>query len=125
MIKTSEPDITEVQRLLKRVDEDAKGTRCLTMHEVTLCLGELKKFYTLATARRYVRLGVIEFHSKSFNPGLIERFFSVVKDLRDSASIVDLWLMDIRSVLKEFGYEMEVTTTRPGPLSSVDITKAK
>lgn len=32
----------EIQALLNRVDEDAKGTRCLTMAEVTLCLNALK-----------------------------------------------------------------------------------
>ncbi len=32
----------EVAELLKRVDEDAAGTRCLTMAEVTLCLKALK-----------------------------------------------------------------------------------
>jgi hypothetical protein len=55
-----------------------------------------------------VELGVIEFHSERLNPGLIERFHAVTTDLKDSASIVDLWLMDIAAVLKEFGYEMRV-----------------
>jgi hypothetical protein len=64
---------------------------------------------------RTVKLGVIEFHSNSFNPGLVERFFAVTKDLRDSASIVDLWLMDIATVLREFGYEMTITTAKEEP----------
>lgn len=68
------------------------------------------------TQRRKVELGVIEFHSSSFNPGLIDRFYAVVKDLRDSGSIVDLWLLDIAAVLKEFGYAMTITTTRSRPL---------
>lgn len=62
--------------------------------------------------RRQVKLGVIEFHSERFNPGLIEHFYRVVKDLRDSGSIVDVWLMDIATVLKHHGYEMEIHTKR-------------
>jgi hypothetical protein len=64
---------------------------------------------------RTVQLGVIEFHSESANPGFQRRFFDVVKDLRDSASIADLWLMDIATVLREFGYEMVITTDKPEP----------
>lgn len=64
---------------------------------------------------RVVNLGVIEFHSDSFNPGLRERFFAVTDDLRASASIVDLWLLDIQTVLAEFGYKMTVETARPLP----------
>ena len=66
---------------------------------------------------RKVKLGVIEFN-ESFNPGLPERFFEVTKDLRDSASIVDVWLMDIATVLREFGYEMTITTNRKKPLTN-------
>jgi hypothetical protein len=68
--------------------------------------------------RRLVNLGAIEFHSESYNPGLVKRFFDVTKDLTDSASIADLWLMDIASVLKEFGYEMKVweITGRQSPV---------
>ena len=62
--------------------------------------------------RRDVKLGVIEFHSETANPGLVKRFFEVTKDLTDSGSIVDIWLMDIASVLKEFGYEMKITTEK-------------
>ena len=36
------------------------------------------------STRRTVSLGVIEFHSPWFNPGLMERFYAVTKDLRDS-----------------------------------------
>lgn len=64
---------------------------------------------------RVVDLGVIEFHSDRVNPGLIARFYHVVNDLLESGSIVDLWLMDIATVLGEFGYTMEVTTTKPKP----------
>lgn len=64
---------------------------------------------------RTVQLGVIEFHSERANPGLTKRFFDVVKDLRDSGSIVDLWLMDIATVLREHGYTMTVTTDKPTP----------
>jgi hypothetical protein len=40
----------DVKELLKRVDEDAKGTRCLTMAEVTLCLDELRRLATPSVA---------------------------------------------------------------------------
>lgn len=65
--------------------------------------------------RRKVKLGVIEFNSESRNPGLTKRFFDVVEDLNQSASIVDIWLMDISSLLEEFGYCMTVTTNKPLP----------
>ena len=65
--------------------------------------------------RRRVRLGVIEFHSERVNPGLIQRFRDVTEDLRDAGCIVDLWLFDIEAVLREFGYEMEIYTTKPAP----------
>lgn len=55
---------------------------------------------------RVVKLGVIQFHT---NKPLRERFFWVLKDLSDSGSIVDRWLMDIASVLKEFGYTLTIT----------------
>jgi hypothetical protein len=55
-----------------------------------------------------VKLGVIEFHSERTNSGLTERFYAVVDDLRKSGSIVDVWLMDIAAVLREFGYDMRV-----------------
>lgn len=61
-----------------------------------------------AHAANRVELGVIEFHSERFNPGLIERFDAVRDDLTDAACIVDLWMKDIAAVLKEFGYEMHV-----------------
>lgn len=70
----------------------------------------------MAAKRRRVQLGVIEFHSDSFSPGLRQRFFHVTDDLRAAGCIVDLWLMDIATVLKEFGYEMEVYTTKPDPM---------
>lgn len=66
-------------------------------------------------ATRTVELGVIEFHSSSFNPGLIQDFFRVVHDLRDAGCIVDLWLMDIATTLKKYGYEMKITTDHPAP----------
>ena len=63
-----------------------------------------------------VQLGVIEFHSERLNPGLVKRFYAVTDDLRESGSIVDVWLMDIASVLKEFGYQMEIySTAEPAP----------
>ena len=44
-----EPLLPQVRELLRRVDEDSRGTRCLTMAEVTLCLEALK---SLAAAPR-------------------------------------------------------------------------
>jgi hypothetical protein len=66
---------------------------------------------------RKVQLGVIEFHSDSLNPGLRQRFFEVVLDL--SKAIVDVWLMDIAAVLKEYGYEMTVTSVMEPDNSTV------
>lgn len=63
--------------------------------------------------RRTADLGVIEFQSDRVNPGLAYRFYDVVNDLHAAGSIVDLWLMDIATVLKEFGYEMTITTDKP------------
>jgi hypothetical protein len=59
-------------------------------------------------SKRRVNLGVIEFHSDSWNPGLRQRFYDVTEDLRTASCIVDLWLMDIASVLREFGYDMRI-----------------
>jgi hypothetical protein len=56
---------------------------------------------------------VIEFHS---NAKLRERFYAVRDDLTAAGAIVDLWLMDIASVLKEHGYKMTVTTDKPKPV---------
>lgn len=64
---------------------------------------------------RVVKLGVIEFHSDSFSPGLRQRFFAVTKDLTAAGAIVDLWLMDIATILKEHGYTMTITTEKPSP----------
>lgn len=66
--------------------------------------------------RRRVNLGVLEFHNPRLNPGLIHRFYEVTDDLRASASIIDVWLMDIAKVLSEFGYSMEIySTAQPAP----------
>lgn len=69
----------------------------------------------VATKGTRVELGVIEFHSERKNPGLIERFYAVADDLKASGSIVDLWLMDIATVLKEFGYDMQIYRLPPSP----------
>ena len=71
---------------------------------------------------RKVDLGVIEFHSERVNPGLIKRFYEVTNDLKASGSIVDLWLMDIATVLGEFGYTMTVTTEKPKPVPCYERT---
>ena len=65
--------------------------------------------------KRTVQLGVIEFHSDRANPGLRQRFHAVTEDLRAAGCIVDLLLMDIATVLGEFGYEMTITTEKPLP----------
>ena len=57
-----------------------------------------------------IELGVITFHP---NAALRERFYAVVDDLCESGPIVDVWLMDIASVLREHGYIMEI---RPASL---------
>ena len=81
-----------------------------------VCCPDCRHRPTPTPEPRKVNLGVIEFHSPRLNPGLIERFYAVVEDLRASGSIVDIWLMDIATVLREFGYEMTiVSTTKPAP----------
>lgn len=67
--------------------------------------------------QRTVKLGVIEFHSPHFNPGLIERFYAVRDDLTQAGCIVDLWLLDIATVLAEYGYDLKVTTSRERPVA--------
>lgn len=52
-----------------------------------------------------VELGVIELHPK---PALRDDFYRVADDLRRAGCIVDVWLMDIQTVLKRHGYRMEV-----------------
>ncbi len=56
--------------------------------------------------KRIVKLGVIEFHPQD---ALRKRFYAVTNDLAAAGCIVDLWLMDIATVLREFGYEMTIT----------------
>ncbi len=56
------------------------------------------------------RLGVIQFHPQ---PDLRERFYAVRDDLTAAGCIVDLWLMDLATVLGEFGYEMTVRRIAP------------
>jgi hypothetical protein len=55
--------------------------------------------------RQLVKLGVVEFHP---NQPLQDDFYMVVDDLRAAGCIVDLWLLDISTVLRRHGYEMEV-----------------
>lgn len=62
----------------------------------------------LPTAQFQWQPGVITFHTPR-NKALIEDFYASVKDLREAACIVDLWLMDIHSVLNKHGYEMTIT----------------
>lgn len=71
---------------------------------------------------RIIKLGVVEFNTPS-NINLTNEFFKVVRDLRNSASIVDIWLMDIASTLKKFGYDMTITTENPLPKVDPPVTK--
>ena len=54
---------------------------------------------------RALKFGVIELHPQT---ALHERFYAVVDDLRAAGAIVDLWLMDIATVLREYGYTMTI-----------------
>lgn len=88
-----------------------KGTRrcrsCgaeLGDNEVHACPG--MQFKPTPKARE-VQLGVIEFHPQE---KLRERFYEVVDDLIESASIVDVWLLDIAATLAEYGYTLTITT---------------
>ncbi len=73
---------------------------------------------------REVKLGVIEFHSERLNPGMIKRFYAVRDDLTDAGCIIDLWLLDIATVLSEFGYTMTVTTEKPLPIPGYQLDAA-
>lgn len=57
--------------------------------------------------RERVKLGVIEFHSLR-NPQLMDDFYAVTRDCADASVIVDIWLMDIATVLRKHGYEMAI-----------------
>ncbi len=75
-----------------------------------LALEAVQSTPPVGSPTRVVKLNVIEFHPQ---PDLRERFYAVVDDLRASGSIVDLWLHDIAAVLKEFDYDMQITTRKP------------
>ena len=79
------------------------------------CGVSVAKLLTGLNTSRVVELGVIEFHSERVNPGLIKRFYAVRDDLTAASCIVDLWLMDIATVLSEYGYTLTVTTDKPRP----------
>lgn len=91
-----------------RWELDAEALRLLLSHAIP-CEDTLRE----------VKLGVIEFHSERLNPGLCRRFYAVMDDLRASGSIVDVWLMDIATVLGEFGYQMRVFSTAKSEASAV------
>ncbi len=65
-----------------------------------------------APKRRTVQLGVIEFHS---DPALRQDFYMVTEDCRAAGQIVDVWLLDLSTILRRHGYEMRITTARPKP----------
>ena len=52
-----------------------------------------------------IKLGVVEFHTPR-NKALIDDFYTCVNSL--PGFIIDVWLMDIASVLAKHGYEMKV-----------------
>lgn len=52
-----------------------------------------------------IKLGVVEFHTPKNNE-LVSDFFDCVDGL--GGFTVDVWLMDIASVLAKHGYEMKV-----------------
>lgn len=54
-----------------------------------------------------IKLGVITFHTPQ-NKQLIEDFYAVIDDCTQAAQIVDVFLMDIASVLERHGYEMKI-----------------
>lgn len=108
----------KVQPTMNQIDCPLCGTAVAQIASATLSLALWQHVNWVCKAykaKRVVNLGVIEFHSERVNPGLMKRFYEVVKDLRDSGSIIDIWLMDIASVLGEFGYRMTVSTDKPLP----------
>ena len=52
-----------------------------------------------------IKLGVVEFHTPK-NRELVSDFYACVDML--PGCIVDLWLLDIASVLAKHGYDMKV-----------------
>lgn len=68
--------------------------------------------------REQIKLGVIEFHTGR-NAELVRQFYQVTNDLKAAGCIVDLWLMDIATVLKRHGYSMEVYREAVGSVSPV------
>lgn len=54
-----------------------------------------------------LKLGVIELHTAK-NAELIKRFYQVRDDLTAAGCIVDLWVMDIATVLGEYGYSLRL-----------------
>lgn len=68
----------------------------------------------VASRGRRVDLGVVELHS---NEALRRDFYHVLHDLRESAATVDLWLMDIATILERHGYSLTIYTElkRPAP----------
>lgn len=94
------------------------------MEQHTEASGQAQEQKTVETFRE-VHLGVIEFHSERLNPGLIKEWYRFVEDLRDSGSIIDIWLMDIAALLRRYGYEMRIySTARPEASTFSDPTPA-
>lgn len=64
---------------------------------------------------REVQLGVIEFHPIE---ALRKDFYMVTDDCKAAGQIVDVWLMDLQTILARHGYKLTVTTEMPKPVPS-------
>lgn len=79
---------------------------CQTEAEGEACKARrLQRARDVTPVGEAAQLGLIQFHSQD---ALRERFYHVVDDLQAAGCIVDLWLLDIASVMAEHGYEMTV-----------------
>ena len=104
----------KIERLEKELEESRNK-----QEEYCYDLAAARKELAEVRGGRKVQLGVIEFHSERLNPGLTKRFYSVRDGPMATGAIVDLWLMNIASVLREFGYEMTIVSTSQPSRSTV------
>ncbi len=62
---------------------------------------------TVDNRRKLGLNGVIELHG-SQNEALLKDFYMVTKDCTAAAAIVDLWMMDLKTIFARHGYDLEL-----------------
>lgn len=84
-------------------------TPCATESAAEICKADsIQAHRDVTPIGDVAELGVIQFHGQ---PELRDRFYHVVDDLRRASCIVDLWLMDLASVMREHGYDLTIRRT--------------